>query len=69
MKHIIFMIKSATELYWLFVILSNTFHQGEGCRRPEDVKITILPSSARRQPSWRWETLLKNDSTVLSHHT
>ena len=44
-------------------ILSNTFHRGEGCRRPEDVKIIrledvkiirIFPSSARRQPSRRW---------------
>ena len=30
---------------------SNTFHHGEGCRRPEDVEIRIFPSSARRQPS------------------
>ena len=48
-----------------------TFHRGEGCRRPEDVKIRIFPSSARQQPSRRWKTLLKNNfktvNTVLSH--
>ena len=29
-------------------ILSNNFHRREGCRRPEDVKIRISRSSARR---------------------
>ena len=43
-----------TVLTVLKSILSNTFHRGEGCRRPEDVKVTIFPSSARRQPSRRW---------------
>ena len=34
-------------------ILSNTFHRVECCR-PEDVKIMIFPSSARREPSRCW---------------
>ena len=33
-----------TVLTVLKSILSNTFHRGEGCRRPEDVKIRIFPS-------------------------
>ena len=60
-----------TVLTVLKSILSNTFHRGEGCRRLEDVKMRIFPSSARRQPSRRLQTLLKNDfktvDTVLSH--
>ena len=35
-------------------LLSNTFHRGEGCRRPEDVEIRTFPFSAGRQPSRRW---------------
>ena len=37
-----------TVLTVLKSILSNTFHCGECCRRPEDVKIMIFPSSASR---------------------
>ena len=60
-----------TVLTVLKSLLSNTFHRGRGCRRPEDVKIRISPFSARRPPSRRWYTLLKNDfktvNTVISH--
>ena len=43
-----------TVLTVLKSILNNTFHHGEGCHRPEDVKIRIFVSSARRQSSRRW---------------
>ena len=43
-----------TVLTVLKSILSNTLYRGEGCRRPEVVKMRIFPSLARRQPSRRW---------------
>ena len=57
LKHILLLkVCERTVLTVLKSILSiyNTLHRGEGCRRPEDVKIRIFPFSARRQPSRCW---------------
>ena len=52
-KHLHFRVKKkpqATDYVYVLHIW-NIFCGCRGCHRPEDAKITIFPSSARRQPS------------------